>query len=327
MNATPSPAGTPADAAADDRAVIAVVGSINADLFVRVDRHPNPGETVLGTGGSVSSGGKGANQAVAAARLGAAVRLVGAVGRDSLAEQALALLDDAGVDLSTVAAVEGPTGLAVVEVDRAGENSIVVVPGANAAVDAAMVDAAADVVRSAAIVVIQGEIPLDGIERAARLCTGRLIFNTAPVPEDVDLDIVRAADPLVVNEHEGVQLLDQLDPPSGAPGDRGHRDLEAAQVVQRLRDTGVRSVVMTLGGAGALVTQADTIVPVLAPTIDAVDTTGAGDAFVGALAMGLARGDDLLDAARVAARVGAFACRAAGAQPSYPWAADTLPDV
>lgn len=311
----------------DGRAVIAVVGSINADLFVRVDRHPTPGETVLGSGGSVSSGGKGANQAVAAARLGARVRLVGAVGSDTHAGQALALLEDAGVDLSTVATVDGPTGLAVVEVDRAGENSIVVVPGANDAVDAAMVDAAATVVRDAGVVVLQGEIPVEGIERAARLCTGRLIFNTAPVPAEIDPAVVQMADPLVVNEHEGILLLNQLDPPRGGPGDRGHRDLEAAQVVQRLRDSGVRSVVMTLGGAGALVTQADTIVPVLAPTIDAVDTTGAGDAFVGALAMGLARGDELVDAARVAARVGAFACRAAGAQPSYPWAADKLPDV
>ncbi|OMH34103.1 ribokinase [Tersicoccus sp. Bi-70] len=312
---------TPSDA------VIAVVGSINADLFVRVERHPKPGETVLGTGGSMAQGGKGANQAVAAARLGARVRLVGAVGEDAHADLALALLKDADVDLSTVATTDAPTGLAIVEVDHAGENSIVVVPGANGAVDAAMVDAAAAVIRDAAVVVVQGEIPVDGIERAAGLCTGRLIFNTAPVPEGIDLDIVRAADPLVVNEHEGLQLLGQLDPPPTGPGERGHRDLEAAQVVQRLRDSGVRSVVMTLGGAGALVTERDAIVPVLAPTIDAVDTTGAGDAFVGALAMGLARGDALIDAARVAARVGAFACRAAGAQPSYPWAADTLPDV
>ncbi|MEH0109706.1 ribokinase [Tersicoccus sp. MR15.9] len=312
---------TPSDA------VIAVVGSINADLFVRVERHPKPGETVLGTGGSIAQGGKGANQAVAAARLGARVRFVGAVGKDAHADQALALLKEADVDLAAVSAVDDPTGLAIVEVDQTGENSIVVVPGANGAVDAAMVDAAAQVVRDAAIVVIQGEIPVDGIERAASLCSGRLIFNTAPVPDAIDLDVVRAADPLVVNEHEGLLLLEKLVPPPTGPGERGYRDLEAAKVVQRLRDAGVRSVVMTLGGRGALVTERDAIVPVLAPTIDAVDTTGAGDAFVGALAMGLARGDALIDAARVAARVGAFTCRAHGAQPSYPWAGDKLPDV
>ncbi|OMH24815.1 ribokinase [Tersicoccus phoenicis] len=312
---------TPSDA------VIAVVGSINADLFVRVDRHPRPGETVLGTGGSVAQGGKGANQAVAAARLGARVRLVGAVGTDAHADQALALLKDADVDLTAVSTVDEPTGLAIVQVDRAGENSIVVVPGANGTVDAAMVGAAAEVIQDAAIVVIQGEIPVDGIERAAQLCTGRLIFNTAPVPDEIDLDVVRAADPLVVNEHEGLLLLGKLAPPPTGPGERGYRDLEAADVVQRLRDTGVRSVVMTLGSAGALVTERGAIVPVLAPTVDAVDTTGAGDAFVGALAMGLARGDALIDAARVAARVGAFTCRSAGAQPSYPWARDALPDV
>ena len=300
-----------------------VVGSINADLLIRLDRHPSPGETLLGESMAVLPGGKGANQAVAAARLGAATALVGAVGNDAYADIALSGLRAAGVNLTGLVHPDGSTGVALVEVDRHGENTIVVIPGANGTMDRAAVESQRELIASAEIVLLQGEIPRDGIEAAAALATGRVLLNLAPVVE-LDPAVVRAADPLVVNEHEAELALSGL---CGQPASTGHEDL-----VRGLLDAGVRSVVMTVGAAGALVGETTdhggasvTVIP--APTVRAVDTTGAGDAFTGALAAALSRGEDLATAARFAARVGAFAVQAAGAQPSYPTLVDELPAV
>lgn len=290
---------------------VVVVGSVNADLVARVERHPAPGETLLGTSMVVLPGGKGANQAVAAARCGAATALVGAVGTDPFAEPALGGLRAAGVDLAALVVRDGPTGIAVVTVDDDGENTIVVVPGANALVDDAAVTAHRQRVESAAVVVVQGEIARSGTERAAALTRGRLLVNLAPVV-DVDLAVLRAADPLVVNEHEAGLVLAALD--GGAPARRDTAQADG-RITARLLGHGVRSVVLTLGARGALVARAgQDPVPLAAPRVDVVDTTGAGDAFVGALAAGLAAGEDLVDAARVAVRVGASAVGSAGAQ-------------
>lgn len=297
---------------------VVVVGSTNADLLVGVTAHPAPGETVLGHGMRVMSGGKGANQAVAAARLGADVAFVGAVGDDEFADAALAGLRSAGVDLTALAVAPGRrTGIAIVTVSDDGENSIVVVPGANGAVDEAMVSAHAGLVAGAASVVLQGEIPRAAIEAAARTARGRLVVNLAPVL-DVDEDVLLRADPLVLNEHEARLVAGAL----GVPAEESEEVL-----VRGLLARGVRSVVLTLGPRGALVGQDDDVTAVPAPRVRAVDTTGAGDAFVGALAHGLARGDGLVDAARTAARVGAYAVRSPGAQASYPSAVDELPAV
>ncbi|MFD6135091.1 ribokinase [Isoptericola sp. NPDC060257] len=297
---------------------VVVVGSTNADLLVGVTAHPAPGETVLGHGMRVMSGGKGANQAVAAARLGADVAFVGAVGDDEFADAALAGLRSAGVDLTALVVVPGRrTGIAIVTVSDDGENSIVVVPGANAAVDEAVVGAHVDLVGGAATVVLQGEIPRAAIEAAARSARGRLVVNLAPVL-DVDEDVLLRADPLVLNEHEARLVAGALDVPAE----------ESEEVLVRgLLARGVPSVVLTLGPRGALVGLDDDVTEVPAPRVRAVDTTGAGDAFVGALAHGLARGDGLVDAARTAARVGAYAVRSPGAQASYPSAGDELPAV
>jgi ribokinase len=314
---------------------VVVVGSVNADLVTRVDRHPTPGETVLGDDLTVLPGGKGANQAVAAARLGAPTALVGAVGTDAFAEPALAGLRAAGVDLGALTVVDGPTGLALVTVDAAGENSIVVVPGANAHVDGAHVDAHRETVAAAAVVVVQGEIPRSGTERAAAATRGRLVVNLAPVV-DVDPAVLRRADPLVVNEHEAAAVLAALDRGTGAggTGDEGTGDgstgtvapaADEAAVAARLVAHGIPTVVVTRGARGALVGAADGVVAVAAPRVAAVDTTGAGDAFVGALAARLAAGDDLVAAARLAVRVGAAAVLGRGAQPSFPAAGDVLP--
>lgn len=298
---------------------VAVVGSINVDQVVRVHRHPLPGETLLGQGLSLLPGGKGANQAVAAARLGADVSMVGAVGNDDAATLATTLLREAGVDLQAVLTVEGPTGLAVISVSDDGENTIVVIPGANGSVNAEAVRADARRLAEAAVVVLQGEIPVDGIAEAVRIATGRVLLNLAPVV-DLEADIIRAADPLVVNEHEGAHVLGQLDPAAAVPA-------SDHELVEALRAQGVKSVVLTRGALGAICSDGDGTFHVPAPRVRALDTTGAGDAFVGALSARLAAGESLRIASAFAAKVGAFAVQGHGAQGSYAWASDALPEV
>lgn len=301
---------------------VVVVGSINADLSVAVARHPMPGETLPGSDASMRPGGKGANQAVAAARLGAAVSLVGAVGDDANALVALERISTSGLDHSHVRPVPGPTGLAIVMVDDAGENSIIVVPGANGQVDAAFVDQAAEAIRAADVVVVQGEIPASGTVRAAELATGRFVLNLAPVMP-LPVAVIRRADPLVVNEHEADLVLRMLEPDRRPSTDMSHADVARALVA-----AGVPSVVMTLGSHGSLVVGRDTELTAVPPApVTSVDSTGAGDAFVGALVTRLAEGQPLAAAARFASRVGAFACTRLGAQDSYPDASDALPPL
>ena len=194
---------------------ITVVGSINADLTVNVPRHPTPGETLLGSGGGITPGGKGANQAVAAARLGSSVALVGAIGNDAHADEAQKLLIDAAVDLTTLETLDAPTGLAVITVAADGENTVMVVPGANGEVGAGVVDKHVAEVSGADLVLLQGEIPADGFARAVELATGRVVVNLAPVI-DVDRSALRKADPLIVNEHEAQLCWDALVPRRGA---------------------------------------------------------------------------------------------------------------
>ncbi|SDL20724.1 ribokinase [Tessaracoccus oleiagri] len=299
---------------------VVIVGSINADLAVDVERHPLPGETLHGSDVVYSPGGKGANQAVAAASLGANVTMVGAVGNDANAEVALERLAASAVDRSRIRRTDAPTGLAIVVVDERGENTIIVAPGANALMDAAMVEEAADVVREADVVVMQAEIPVSGIERAAELVAGRLVFNLAPVTE-VPREVLRRADPLVVNEHEGRLALRML---TG----RDAADSTDEAIVDGLVAAGCRSVVMTLGSRGSIVHDGSGgAAAIPSAKVDVVDSTGAGDAFVGALVKGLAEGATLVDAARYASRVGAFACTRKGAQTSYPTTADPLPEL
>lgn len=281
---------------------IVVVGSINADLTINVERHPLPGETLLGTGGRITPGGKGANQAVAAARLGSEVFLVGAVGEDAHAKDATNLLIDAGVDLNAVEISPKPTGLAIITVAADGENNVMVVPGANGDVGAGVVDKHAALVAGADLVLLQGEIPADGFARAVELAKGRVVVNLAPVI-DVDRNALRRADPLIVNEHEAQLVL----------GKKSSPETCAKELLREFP-----SVVVTLGAEGALVGDAEGIVRVASPSVTSVDSVGAGDAFTGALCHRLLAGDSLVEAATFAARVGAFSVTRPGAQPSYP---------
>lgn len=297
-------------------AEVLVVGSINADLSLSVQRHPLPGETLTGAGGDLTPGGKGANQALAASRMGARTSLIGAIGNDAAAQAALALLHTSPVNLQGVTVVEEPTGLAVITVSSEGENCIIVIPGANSTVDLHRVTHIPQ--QSHQVVVTQGEIPAATVDALALAVKGRFVLNLAPVIP-VAVETLRSANPLIVNEHEGRHALELFGPDDLPTEDR--------DVVAALRSHGVPSVVLTRGAQGAIVAEGQDLVTIDAPTVSVVDTTGAGDAFVGALVAGLADGDNLVVATRTAVRVGAFACTSAGAQESYPVHGDKLPST
>ena len=302
---------------------VVVVGSINTDIVVGVPRHPAPGETVIGSGGAERPGGKGANQAVAAARAGAQVVMVGAVGTDARAEAALAGLRAAGCDVTRVRRVPGPTGLALVTVASDGENSIVVVPGANAALGPADAGVLAQSAGLGAgdVLLLQGELPESATSLVAQLAQergARVCLNLAPVIE-LPAVVVSVADPLVVNAHEAAGAARLLGVASGDVPDVA-ADPHAAVAV--LLAAGVRSVVLTLGARGAVVADATGVVAVPAVPTRVVDTTGAGDSFTGACAAVLARGEALVDAAAAGARAAAETVAHEGAQPPDRAAAD-----
>ncbi|MFJ4004209.1 ribokinase [Streptomyces sp. NPDC090023] len=287
-----------------------VVGSANADLVVGVERRPGAGETVLGGDLAVHPGGKGANQAVAAARLGARTALLARVGDDGHGRLLLDSLRSAGVDTSAVLTGGAPTGVALITVDPSGDNSIVVSPGANARLTEGDVRAA--VLGAARVVSAQLEIPLETVAAVVRaLPEGtRFVLNPSP-PRPLPAEVLAACDPLVVNEHEARVLLGDAD-----AGD------DPADWARRLLALGPRSVVVTLGAKGALVCDASGARAVPSVAVAAVDTTGAGDAFTAALAWRLGAGEELPVAAAYAARVGAAAVTRRGAQESYPTAAE-----
>lgn len=281
---------------------IVVLGSANADLVVSVNRRPVAGETVLGRDFIVLPGGKGANQAAAAGRLGGQVWFVGCVGSDSYAETACAALSEAGVNTTRVRRTGGSTGLAFITVAEDGDNSIVVVPGANAQVTAADVDALADLLGPGSLLVLELELELEVVERAAALAASRgarVLLNLAPATR-VSTQLLANTDVLVVNESEAAFLAGDGD-----------------QVITRLRELGPDRVVVTLGPEGALVNDAGTVAAVPAPEVAVVDTTGAGDAFVGALAVGLASGAAFIPSVEFAVRAASSTVGTRGAQASY----------
>ncbi|MFD5772169.1 ribokinase [Streptomyces fungicidicus] len=290
-----------------------VVGSANADLVIGVERRPGAGETVLGSDLAVHPGGKGGNQAVAAARLGARTALLARVGDDGHGRLLLESQRAAGVDTAGVLVGGAPTGVALITVDPSGDNSIVVSPGANGRLTPADVRAAGDLFRASRVVSTQLEIPLETVLEVARnLAPGsRLVLNPSP-PQPLPAEVLAACDPLIVNEHEAKVIL-------GDTAGAGDRPEDWARL---LLEKGPRSVVVTLGGEGALVASPEGVARVPSVKVRAVDTTGAGDAFTAALAWRLGAGEPLAKAAAYAARVGAVAVTREGAQASYPTAAE-----
>lgn len=293
---------------------ILVVGSLNADLVVHTERFPQPGETLSGSELAVVPGGKGANQAVVAGRLGADIAMIGAVGADSNGDLLLNSVRTAGVQTDAIARREGvATGTAVITVDAAGENTIIVSPGANGTVTTDLIAENAAAFDAAGILCLCLEVPRDVVlasAERARAADATVLLNLSPygpVPEA----LLAHTDILLLNEHEAQDLL----------GLDVEADLVAGGAATRaaLGAHGIRRSVITAGAAGAIVIDGDAdVVRVRSPKVDAVDTTGAGDAFMGALALRLAGGDDLATAAAFATTVGAFAATRSGAQASYP---------
>ncbi|WP_436789649.1 PfkB family carbohydrate kinase [Yinghuangia sp. YIM S10712] len=284
---------------------VIVIGSINADLITEVRRRPAGGETVLAVGLKNRPGGKGANQAAAAARAGASTALLGAVGEDPLGAAQLHALAAAGVDVTRVSTVPGAdTGMAFITVTPDGENTIVVAGGANTLLDA-------DTVRrrlagtSAAIAVLQTEIAAAAVDSAAAWAQDngiRVVLNNGPCA-DLTAETLAVADPLIVNEHEAAELC------------RPAKPSDDSLAFDVLKTTGARSVLVTLGGNGVQLATADTLASLSAVPVEVVDTTGAGDAFVGTVAARLAKGETLETAAHTATRAAAEAVTWNGARP------------
>jgi ribokinase len=295
---------------------ITVLGSLNMDISVSVRRLPAPGETVLGPGAVIAPGGKGANQAVAAARLGGVVRMTGCTGDDDFARMARSALAADGVDVSGVRTVAGAaTGLALITVDASGENMITVAAGANAQAGDAEVAAALAGARD--LLVLSAEIPvrtLADVLAGARSAGVRCLLNLAPAPAEPAALLAGGVDWLVVNESEAGAVLRR--------GVGGLADAGAA--ARDLRGLGARHVVVTAGSQGAALAgpAGDEVVPAF--SVPSVDSVGAGDAFVAALAVALAAGVPPADAVRAASAAGATATTRRGTQDALPRPPDIL---
>jgi ribokinase len=307
----------------ENRPQVTVLGSLNMDISVTVPRLPEPGATVLGSPARFTPGGKGANQAVAAARLGAGVRMAGCVGDDDFGRQLLAALRAENIAADDVRTVPGvPTGLAMISVDPAGENLITVAPGANHEVGAGEVAAAAS--SPGDILVICAEIPVPAIKAALARARGvsgsgaRCVLNLAPAPAEAATIVADGVDWLVVNETEAGAIL----------GRKIEGLTDAGQAAAQLLAAGARHAVVTAGAHGAALapsTGPDGVpLTIEAFRVEAVDTVGAGDTFVGALAVALAAGVPPGEAVRAAAAAGATAATRPGAQAGMPRPADIL---
>ncbi|WP_164203266.1 ribokinase [[Micrococcus luteus] ATCC 49442] len=299
---------------------IVVVGSLNADLTIYCERLPLPGETVHGNGFAVNPGGKSANQAVAASRLGADVSLVGAVGDDSNGEMLITSASGAGVHLGYVRTAPTATGVAVIAVDANGENNIIISAGANGTLSPADVAAAADDINNAAVMCLCLEVSMETVLAAAQAghdAGATVVLNLSPYAE-IPQRLADLTDVLLVNAHEASQFLGSAEIP-GSGGDAG--DWEAVRL--RFAERGLQQVLVTLGAHGSVVLDSlaaeDRQLVQIAPVkVNAVDTTGAGDAFTGAVAARLAAGASLADAAAFASIAAALATTRKGTQAAYP---------
>ena len=291
---------------------ILVVGSVNMDLVVRVDHVPAAGENVRGEALEMIPGGKGANQAVACARLGAETTLLGRVGDDPFGRRLTRELSGAGVRTDAVGSVAGcASGTALILVEAGGENSIVITAGANGRLAPEDVDAARDLLADADAVVLQLEIPPETVARAIRLARQvgtPTVVDAGPPRRPIDASVLEA-DVLTPNEAEAAALLDV------PPGARRPEDLARALLAR-----GPTAVVVKAGPRGAVVAEKGRVQPVPAFKVEPVDTTAAGDAFTAALAVAVVEGADLVEAARRANAAGALAATRLGAQPSMPTA-------
>ena len=296
---------------------ITVVGSLNTDLVIRAPHLPSPGETVTGGEFATFPGGKGANQAVAAARLGARVAMVGCVGGDDFGRRLIDGLQTDGVDVTHVRLDEGSaSGTALITVGPGGQNTIVVAPGANSRLTPDDVGRAEPIIKDSTVLLLQLEVPLSSVVAASRLAAAHgvlVVLDPAPAPsQPLPADLLRLVAVINPNEIEAQALTRVTVTDERAAG----------SAAAHLLAQGVRAVVIKLGPRGAFVHDGGRTAMVQGIHVDAIDTTAAGDAFAGALAVGLAEGKDLIEAVHFANAAGAIKVTRRGAQPSMPFRAE-----
>lgn len=292
---------------------IVVIGSANIDLVATAATIPAAGQTVMGDGFSIVHGGKGANQAVAVARLGESVAMIGCVGDDDFGRSLRSGLSEGGVNCSHLRTLKRlATGVALIVVSRSGQNAICVAPGANHGLTCDDVDRAEPVIAAARVCVLQLEIPIDVALHAIKLARrhgAEVILDPAPAPDEAPAELFQV-DILTPNSTEATELV-------GLP-----QDADPAVIAAALRDRGVVSVALKLGANGAYLSEATGDQAVSARSVEVVDSTGAGDAFTAALAVARSRGEAMPDAVRFAVAAGSLACTKFGAQPSMPGRCD-----
>jgi ribokinase len=287
-------------------------GSVNMDLVARTPRLPQPGETILGTAFDTFPGGKGANQAVAAARLGASVSMLGRVGQDAFGQSLRDHLTQCGVRCDRL--LSDPhvhSGVAMIAVDQAGENHIIVIPGANGQIDRSDVDGLGTMVAETSHLLLQLEIPLDAVVAAAQVAKAAqitVILDPAPAQAELPTDLYTCVDILTPNQTEAAQLV-------GFPVVDRESAIRAGQI---LHQRGIPTVILKLGGAGCIAITATGILDIPPFPVDVVDTVAAGDAFNGALAVALSEGRSLQESLVWASATGALAVTQAGAQSAMP---------
>jgi len=286
---------------------VVVVGSLNRDISIFAPRLPQAGESITGTDHFFGPGGKGANQAVAVARLGGRAAMVGRVGDDEHGVALVSGLESEGVDVSAVTVDEAAgTGLAVITIDQGAENTIVVSPGANSSLAPFDIERSGALVASATVVLTQLEVPLEAVEAASEIATGIFCINPAPA-RDLPTRLMQRVDLLVPNRSELGVLAHSTEPTDV------HQAVEMAASLDHPGAT-----VVTLGSAGAVLVEDGRAIHVPSPEVQSVDPTGAGDAFCGALVYSLSRGSTLEEAVRTAAAAGALATTRRGAQTAMP---------
>ena len=293
---------------------VVVVGSFNMDLVVQAGRRPETGETLMGKEFGMFIGGKGSNQAIAAARLGANVTMIGRLGTDLFGDTLMATHTEEGICTNNVVRdTEAGTGVASILIDADGDNSIVLVPQANMRLTVADIERASESIAAADVLLLQLEVPISASQRAAEIAKSNgatVVLNPAPAQELPD-GFLAQVDILTPNEVETESLS----------GVRVSTTTDAERAAKVLLDKGLSAVILTLGERGALLLTSDLTQQVPAYSVEVVDTTAAGDAFCGALATALARGDNLVDAVAFANAAGALAVTVLGAAPSMPTAA------
>ena len=291
---------------------ILVIGSSNTDMTVLADRLPAPGETVLGGDFKMGQGGKGANQAIAAKRLGGNVTFVCKVGRDVFADNSIKAYEQDGLDTSRILRCDTPSGVALITVDTKAENCIVVAGGANSKVTEADIEGLADEIKGAAVLLMQLEIPVPAVMKAAKIAHeagGKVVLNPAPAAA-LPAELLENVDLIIPNETE-ISLLS---------GVQASDEESTAAAVEAMRKKGVKDVIVTLGSKGSLVCEAGKA-PVAVPSckVKAVDTTAAGDTFCGGLCVGLVEGRTLVEAVQFATKASSITVQRMGAQSSIPF--------